>query len=487
MSYMEDHWDATGIARRIKDKEISALEAATESINRIESENKRLNAVVYKRYEKALSEAKRADLNKPFAGVPLLLKDISHGLKGEPVTAGSRLLAANKAQATSHFVSSLIEAGFIILGHTNAPEFGLKNITESQLHGAALNPHNPQYSPGGSSGGAAASVASGMVPVAAASDGGGSIRIPASFCGLIGLKPTRGRIAVGPGSGRQWQGAAIDFAITKSIRDTAGLLDSLQTYQKEAAFHTPIYEKGYMNVLTQQKRKKLTVAFNTASPVGTPVSDEAVSAVKKMAKWLERQGHHVVEAAPDLNGIELMQQYYLMNSGEMAALRFSLEKSLGRTLTSEDMEIESWVMAEAGLKTGAGEFSASLSAWDFAAERMESFHRRYDLYLTPATSFGAPKVGELTPTFKRIQELLKVSQLKAIEQQLLIYEMFEPALTYSPFTQLANLTGQPAISLPTGKTTDDRPIGIQFMASKGNEDLLIELGAELEEHQLLLF
>ncbi|KIL47836.1 amidase [Jeotgalibacillus campisalis] len=484
MSSFINHLDATEMAESIKNREISPHEAVMDSINRIEAENSFLNAVVNKRYDAAIAESKNVDRTKPFAGVPLLLKDISHSLKGEPITAGSRLLASTKADVTSHFVSSLKEAGFIIIGHTNAPEFGLKNITESKLHGAARNPKNHRYSPGGSSGGAAASVASGMVPVAAASDGGGSIRIPASFCGLIGLKPTRGRIAVGPGSGRQWQGAAIDFALTKSIRDTAQLLDSLQTYQKEAAFHTPVFEKGYKQLIDQRGSNKYRIAFSTVSPVGTPVSEDAVSAVKDLALWLERNGHHVEEASPDLDGKHLMEQYYLMNSGEMAALRLSLENAIGRPLTHDDMEIESWVLAEAGLKTGAGEFSISLSAWDFAAYKMEDFHRQFDLFLTPATSFSAPEVGELTPGAAKIQELLEVSHLNAKDQQHLIYKMFEPALTYSPFTQLANLTGQPAISLPTGKTEDDLPIGIQFMASKGNEHLLLDISSEIEEYGL---
>ncbi|MEW9502537.1 amidase [Jeotgalibacillus marinus] len=473
--------DASELAELVHRKEILPHELVSDAIDQIEESNPALNAVVYKRYEAALKEASQVDSSLPFAGIPILLKDISQSVKGEVLTAGSKLLAKNIAKRDSHFVAALKKAGFIVVGSTNAPEFGLKNITEPKLHGPSRNPWNPAYSPGGSSGGAAASVASGMVPVAGASDGGGSIRIPASFTGLVGLKPTRGRMPVGPGVGRQWQGAAVDFALTKTVRDTAALLDQLQTIQPAAAFQVPLFQQGYTEYLTNQSTKTFRIGFSTKSPVGTPVSEEAVNTVHQVANFLQQQGHVVEQAQPNINGRALMEQYFLMNAGEMAGFVQTMEADLGKSLTHHDMEIESWVLAEAGKKVTAGEFSLSLAAWDQAAEQMAAFHEKYDLYLTPATAFDAPKIGELTPTQQQIDKLLGVSSLESSAQQTLIYDMFEPSLTYTPFTQLANLTGQPGISLPTGQSLNGLPLGVQLMAPKGNEHWLLTVAKELEQ------
>ncbi|TFE03379.1 amidase [Jeotgalibacillus sp. R-1-5s-1] len=468
------NFDATGLAALVKGNQVSPRELTETAYEVILKENPLVNAVTHLRLEEARIEAENADVTAPFGGVPILLKDMSQYVKGSPATAGSKLLAQNKAAHTSHFVRRLKNAGFIILGHTNAPEFGLKNITEPVLHGASKNPLNHQYSPGGSSGGAAAALASGMVPVAGASDGGGSIRIPASFTGLIGLKPSRGRVPVGPGTGRQWQGAAIDFFLTKSIRDTAQLLDSMQVFQKEAAFHIPLYEAGYLN--TRNVNRKYRVAFSTDSPVGTPVSEEARIAVYKAVKLLEEAGFDCKEAVPAIDGKQLIEQYYLMNSGEMASLIHNLEQALGRILTHEDMEIESWALSQAGLKLSAGEFSRSLAAWDQASAVMHQFHETYDLYITPAAAHIAPKLGELNHSENMTERLKQISSLPSAAQQHLIYEMFEPSLTYTPYTQLANLTGQPAISLPIHQASNGMPIGVQIIAPKGNEHWLIQTG-----------
>ncbi|MFD1395917.1 amidase [Kroppenstedtia eburnea] len=477
-------YDATALAEKIKKREVSPRELVEAAFARLEEVDPRLQAVVRTRREKVLREIEQLNLSQqPFAGVPILLKDISQAVAGEKLTAGARLLSSHVARRDSHLVAKLREAGFLFLGHTNTPEFGLKNITEPELYGSSRNPWNPACSPGGSSGGSAAAVASGVVPLAGASDGGGSIRIPASFTGLFGLKPTRGRTPVGPGVGRQWQGASIDFVLTRSVRDSAALLDLLQTVQPEAAFQTPLFDGSFREDM-QRGMKPLRIAFATASPVGTPVSEEAVVAVHQTVKWLEEQGHHVEEQETGVDGIRLMQDYYLMNSGEMASMVASMETSLGRPITAQDMEIVSWVLNEAGKKVTAAEFAASLASWDTAAEQMAEFHKTYDLYVTPATAHAAPRVGELTHTPQETKELMKVSQLTKQEQQSLIYDMFLPSLTYTPFTQLANLTGQPAMSVPVHLTPDGLPLGVQFIAPKGMENRLLRLACALEQSEL---
>ncbi|WP_206023742.1 amidase [Saccharibacillus alkalitolerans] len=480
-------YDAVGLAELLRRREVSAAELAEAAFARMDEVNPRLNAVVRERREAALQEAAAMPLpstERPFAGVPYLLKDISQALAGEPLTSGSALLANNIARRDSNYVARLRAGGFIPLGHTNTPEFGLKNITEPALHGPARNPWNPDHSPGGSSGGAAAAIASGIVPAAGASDGGGSIRIPASFTGLFGLKPTRGRTPVGPGVGRQWQGASIDFALSRTVRDSAALLDLLQVLQPEAAFQTPLYPGVYAEDMRTPHPRPLRIAYTTASPVGTPVSEDAAAAVMKTVRWLEKQGHDVEEKLSPVNGVRLMENYYTMNAGEVSAMFISLEQMLGRAIRPDEVDIITWVFAEAGKNVSAAEFVHSLNEWDVAAAQMAELSARYDLYVTPAAAFQAPRVGELTHKPGEIAPWMRVSELSTNEQRQMLYDIFERSLTYTPFTQLANLTGQPATSLPLHLTEDGLPLGVQMIAAKGREDLLLRMAAQLEQSEL---
>lgn len=477
--------DAVGMATFIQNKEVSPGELLDLSYRRVEQVNPELNAFTQLRRKQAEKELNTLPAGG-FTGVPMALKNISQALKGEKLTAGSKLLKDMKAAQDSHLTAMLRGAGFTFIGHTNTPEFGLKNISEPELYGASRNPWNPDYSPGGSSGGSAAAVASGIVPLAGASDGGGSIRIPASFTGLFGLKPTRGRMPVGPGAGRQWQGASIDFALTKTVRDSSALLDLLQTVQPAAAFHTPLFPGKYRDEMEKEFSRPVRIAYTSESPVGTPVTEEARLAVMKTVKWLDQQGHVVEEKSNGIDGINLMRDYYLMNSGEMALLVRNLEKAAGRELTAADMEIESWLLSQAGLKVSAADYSASLASWDSAAAKMALLHESYDFYLTPATAYSAPKVGELTHSVESRAELLDNWRRTATmaDQQELIYNMFLPSLTYTPYTQLANLTGQPAISLPVHVTGTGLPLGVQVMAGKGQEHLLLQLARQIEQTDL---
>ncbi|WP_026689694.1 amidase [Alteribacter aurantiacus] len=478
--------DATDIAELVGNNEVSPKEMIQVAYNRLLEVNGQLNAVVHTRYERALKEADDTKgIKEAFSGAPILLKNLSQSLIGEPLTASSRLLKDNIAQVNSNIVSKLLKGGTVVLGSTNTPEFGLKNISEPALYGPTRNPCNHHYSAGGSSGGAAAAVAGGIVPVAGASDGGGSIRIPASFTGLVGLKPTRGRTPVGPGVGRQWQGAAIDFVLTKSVRDCAGMLDLLQVVQPEAAFQTPIFQKGYRNVMEESFDQPLKIGYSLQSPVHTPVSEEAKRAVTHALKFLESLGHEVEEVDIPIDGVELMEQYYLMNAGEMAGLLQSMEEVFNRPFSSKDMEFESWMLYEAGKNVRAADFTRSLATWDLAATRMMEFHLSHDFFITPTTAFTAPKIGELTHSSGAQEKYIENMRSSSGKKQLdLIYEMFLPSLTYTPFTQLANLTGQPAISLPLHKGENDLPIGVQAMAMKGREDQLLKLAKLFEQSNL---
>lgn len=475
--------DATAMAQAVRQKEVSPLELVEDAIKKIDMLNPSLNAVVYKQYEEAREIASQTNFcNKPFAGVPILLKDLGQEQIGSLSTAGSPLFANYRSQQTDHYVAALQRLGFIILGRTNTPEFGFKNISDSSFHGLVHLPLDPSRNAGGSSGGAAAAVASGMVPIAAASDGGGSIRIPASFNGLIGLKPTRGRIPVGPGSYRGWQGASINFALTKTVRDTRNLLYHLQNCQLESPFPLPLLSKEAL--YDKKHQKPLKIAFSTRSPIGSSVSNVAKQAVEKTVVTLAEWGHKVSELAQDpIDGCEAMRSYYLMNSVETAAMFDTIEASLGRTMQLKDMELMSWAIYQSGQKILAKDFSKALQDWDRYSAQMATFHETYDLYITPTTSEVAPKQQQflLSPT---LQEALKhISDYPQQEQQDLIWQMFEESLAWTPFTQQANLTGQPAISLPIHKNEDGLPIGIQITAAKGREDLLLYVAQLFEDNK----
>lgn len=477
-------YDATGLAQLVKQKQVSAQELLQVSMERMNVVNPLVNAVVRTREAKAYEEIPHLDQSAPLYGVPFLAKNISQAIKGEVLSSGSRLLDNNRQQRDSHYITKIRQAGFQLLGHTNTPEFGLKNITEPNYYGPTRNPINLNHSPGGSSGGAASAILSGIVPLAGASDGGGSIRIPAGFTGLIGLKPTRGRTPVGPGTGRQWQGASIDFVLSKTVRDTARMLDHLQVYQPEAAFNVPLYHDHYLSLKDRPIKHKLAIAYSTTSPVGTPVTKEAKEAVLAMVDLLTDLGHEVEETLPPINGVDLMHHYYVMNAGEMNKVIQQLERGLQKQITQEDLDPFTYALHETGKLITAADYSISLDGWDEASQKMHHFHHTYDLYLTPTNADQAPEIGSLAPSSAMLSQIKNVSHLNKNARLSLIYDMFLPSLTYTPFTQLANLTGQPAISVPVGLSSQQLPLGCQFMAPKGREDLLIQLSFQLEQSSI---
>ena len=454
--------DATAMVEAVRNKTVSPPELVKDTISEAERTNTKINAIVSQRYEKALEEAETRDFSaKPFASVPIFLKDLGQEQAGEPSTAGSRLFTSYRAKETDNYVKKLEELGFIILGRSSTPEFGFKNISDAQIHGPVNLPDDVRRNAGGSSGGAAALVSSGISLLAPASDGGGSIRIPASFNGLIGLKPTRGRIPVGPGSFRGWQGASVQFALTKSVRDTKRLLYHMQTCQMESPFILPKLDKDSLGKPVQP----LKIAFSTVSPIGGKVSESAIAATKKAARALESLGHYVHEITHQpLNGIEAMQSYYIMNSVETAAMFDGIEAGLGRQITLEDMELMTWAIFQSGQKIPAKVYSKVLTQWDQYSHQMTNFHESYDILLTPTVADVAPKHGQFA-----LSESLQ-NQLKHMSE-----------FDWTPFTQQANLTGQPSISLPVYRDGQGLSLGVQLTAAKGREDLLLHLAQQMEE------
>lgn len=478
-------YDGLALAELVRKKEVQPKELAEETIRLIDLLNPKLNAVINKMYDQARKSA-AAPLSGVFAGVPMLLKDISQEVEGEPLTAGSKAFLNYRAKMDSEYVLRLKKAGVLFLGQTNVPEFALVAYTEPAHYGPTRNPWNLNHTPGGSSGGSAAAVASGIVPVAGANDGGGSIRIPAAYCGLFGLKPTRGRTPVGPNYGRAWQGASAEHVLTRSVRDSAAMLDQLHGAEKAGAFQVQPYEGSYLEAAQTPLTKKLRIAYSVASPIGTDVDPECREAVLKTVRMLESMGHHVEEKKAPVDGDKIAKSYLTMYFGETAALLASLEEVLGRKAGPSDVEPTTWLLGLLGKATSAEEFVLSMREWDRAAYQMEIFHETYDFYMTPTTAFPPSKIGELEPSASEkflISTVGKMGLGGLLKKAGIVDQIAEKNLARTPFTQLANLTGQPAMSLPLHQTAAGLPVGVQVMAARGREDLLLQLAGELEQSE----
>ena len=477
--------DATTLGQMVISKEISPLELVEESIQKATLLNPSLNAIVYTQYEEAIEKAKRFSLkNQPFAGVPIFLKDLGQEQKGSICTYSSRLFKDIKSTQTDNFVKRLENLGFIILGRTNTPEFGFKTVSDSLLHGPVRNAVNLDRNAGGSSGGAAAVVASGITPIAAASDGGGSIRIPASHNGLIGLKPSRGRVIAGPGSYRGWNGATVHFALTKTVQDTRNLLFHLQEYQMESPF--PLPKLSAKELYLPDKLKPLKVSVLLQSPVGEEVSKDSVDAVMKVANFFENHGHSVTLLQSDpVDGIALQKGFYIISAVETALMFENIERQLGRQVTRDDMELMTWAIYRSGLDISGMEYSKVASSWDSYAEQMAQLHEQYDLLLLPTVAKAAPGFNPYELSTELTSKLIRIDEFTKDQKQQLLWEMFEESVADTPFTQRFNITGQPAISLPVHHTKDGLPIGVQLAAAKGREDLLLQIAEWFEQGQLL--
>ena len=480
-----NQYDGLGLAELVKKKEISAAELCEEAINRIERVNPTLNAVITTMYDLALKSIQEGLPEGPFHGVPFLLKDLLGDFAGVPQTMGSKALKNYIPAQDSELVRRYKKAGLVILGKTNTPEFGLKGVTEPELHGPTRNPWNTEHTPGGSSGGSAAAVAGGMVPMASANDGAGSIRIPAACCGLFGLKVTRGRTPNGPLHGRTWQGAVVEHVISRSVRDSAAILDATQGPDIGAPFVIPPPDRPYLEEI-QQSPRSLKIAFQTQSPIDTAVHPECIRAVEHAVGLLRDLGHEVEEARPDVDGHALAKGLIVLYSGEVAAVLDDLVPLLGRKANPSDVESITWTLGLLGRTYSAGRIVKAKREWERAARIMGRFQEAYDIYLTPTLAYPPVKIGELDPRPIELA-LLKIVNTLGLGRPLLatgsVDKLALESLSKTPFTQLANFTGQPAMSVPLYWTSDGLPCGPHFMGRYGDEATLLQLAAQLEKAQ----
>ena len=452
--------DATGLADLVRNGQVSAAELTECAIERIEALNPRLNAVVHTFYDRARAAAK-APQQGAFAGVPFLLKDILGDLAGEPTRQGSRIMPVFPAPENAELTNRFLAAGLNPLGKTNVPEFGLVATTEPALYGPARNPWNEQHSTGGSSGGSGAAVASGMVPIAHANDGGGSIRIPASACGLVGLKPTRARNPLGPLVGDVMGGLVQEHVVCHSVRDAARMLDCTHGPGLGDPYAAPMPPASFAASL-EGKGKRLKIAFSKTRLNGEALDSECAAAAEAAARLCESLGHSVEEAAPPLDQDAMFTPFMALWTGGLTMQIDYICSLTGQTPSLDNLEGLTFGLYQAGKEVTGAQVLGAIAALQTAARTVAAWHQQYDVWLTPV--LGRPPIP---------LGLIDFSITDPIEG-------FAPMLDYVPFTALQNGTGQPAISLPLHWSADGLPVGVQLVGRIGEEALLLTLAAELE-------
>jgi amidase len=463
--------DATALAELVREGEVSPLELVDAAIERIERVNPEINAVIHPSFEEARDAARGELPDGPFRGVPFLLKDLGSGADaGQPLHMGMRLLkeADFRAPVTSYLVQRLRAAGLVIVGRTSTPELGILPTTEPVAYGPTRNPWDTSRSSGGSSGGSGAAVAAGMVPFAHASDGGGSIRIPASHCGLVGLKPTRARVTLGPLTGDSMSGLTTELAVSRSVRDTAAILDAVQGPGPGDPYVAPAPERPYVEELGADPGR-LRVALRTGPfMLDQEIEPAVVEGARAAGSVLEELGHEVDEAPelPAADRIDIVDTFLTRWMAGQASVLDQFAALLGRAVRREDVEPLTWALADEGNRRSAGKYLSAVSLHQLITRAIAGiFESGVDLLVTPTTGEPAPPLGTYDDS--------------GPDPMAPIYRGAKTAA----FTALFNATGQPALSLPLHWTEDGLPVGVQLVASYGSEDLLIRVASQLEQAQ----
>ena len=480
-----DKYDGLGLAELVRRKEVKPSDLVEEAISRIERLNPQLNAVVHKMYELARKAADGDVPDGPFRGVPFLMKDIIAAYAGVPLTNGSRFFKNFIPDHDSELVKRYKAAGLIVVGKTNTPEFGLVPITEPELFGPTNNPWDLSRTPGGSSGGSAAAVAARMVPLAHGADGGGSIRIPASCCGVFGLKPTRGRTPNGPDFGELWRGLACSHVLTRSVRDSAAMLDATAGPDIGAPYYAVPPTRPFLNEVGTDPGK-LRIAFTSRPFLGGVVDRDCVKGLEATARLCQDLGHEVIEATPQIDGGAFAKAFMTIVCVETRATVEEAEVLLNRKASFRDFEPSTWALGLLGRKCRAPELSRSLDLAQLVARQIGEFFREYHVLLTPTLAMPPVATGELQPKGMRAVAMKLLGSLNAaglISTLSGIDALAEHVFGFIPYTPLFNGTGQPAMSVPLYWNDAGLPIGMQFVARYGDEATLLRLAGQLERAQ----
>ncbi|WP_406691595.1 amidase family protein [Saccharopolyspora sp. ID03-671] len=471
--------DGLGLAELVATGQVTPSELLETARTRAKAVNPAINAIVAWLDDHA-DQRVAGELSGPFAGVPFLLKDLHQDLAGTVSNDGCRALAGRTARKTDTVVQRWLDAGLVIFGKTNTPEFGSKGVTEPDLFGPSRNPWDTRRTPGGSSGGSAAAVAAGILPVAAASDGGGSIRIPAACNGLVGLKAGRGMMPTGPVETEQFLGMATNGVISRTVRDSAAMFDALVGPEPMSPYVTASPERPLLEQLDEAPGK-LRIGYTTRCALREQPHPEAVRAVERSAELLTELGHEVEEVEPPHDDRRLGRDFLLMWFVRQAA---DVERIKRETGCGDDgFELDTLVMAALGRATGGIALHDAQERRREHVAALADFHARYDLLLTPTLGEPPIEVGSLdTPPALRsvVKALLKTRTTRVLKLLGTVEQIVDNSLRWVPYTQLANLTGRPAISLPLHRTDANLPMGVQFVGAPRSEGLLLRLARQLE-------
>jgi amidase len=479
------NYDGLGLAELVRKKEVSPAELVEAALERIETHNPTLNAVITKLYEAARATAQEPLPEGPFSGVPFLIKDLLATIAGVPTSGGNRLWKDIPAKVDSELVQRWKAAGLIILGKTNTPEFGLTPYTEPGAFGPTHNPWDVTRTTGGSSGGSAAAVAARLVPLASGGDGGGSIRIPASACGLFGLKPTRGRTPTGPVLGEAWHGFAIEHALTRSVRDSAALLDATQGADLGAPYFAPPQIRPFLTEVSTPPGK-LRIAFTGKPLLGQKVDAEVLKGLAATVKLLQDLGHELIEAAPPVDGEAFSLAFVTILAAELRADIEEAARAAGKKVSVNDFDPSTFGLGMLGKALSAQEYAAAARYLQTAAREVARFSAGYDLLLTPTLSQPPVKIGSLQPAESE-KTLIKLigsfdggALLKAMG---IIKPLAAQTFEFMPWTPVFNVTGQPAMSVPLHWSPANLPVGMHFIGQFGDEATLFRLAGQLEQAQ----
>ena len=475
-----DQLDALALGELVSSRSATAGELLEAALERADARNPRVNAIVARYDDEARQRARGPLLPGPLSGVPFLLKDHLAAWKGHPLTSSSRLLEGAIAPEDAEVVRRLAQAGLVFFGQTNTPEFALLGTTESVLRGPTRNPWNLARSAGGSSGGSAAAVAARIVPAAHASDGGGSIRIPASACGLFGLKTTRGRVSFGPALGESWSGLDTHGVLTRSVRDSAALLDAIAGSAPGDPYAATPPRRPYLEEL-RTPPGKLRIAFTRESLFGHDTDPACAEAVEDAARLLASLGHEVEEGRPAFAREALVRAYLVVVCAGVAAEVEEAVRATGRRARSSNLEPETWAARAAGRTLGAGELVLAEAEIHRTARSLAAFFETVDVFLTSTTARPALPIGAVkTRRFERalLEVVTRLGSRRLIER--LLQEIGERSLDATGNTMLFNQTGQPAMSVPLYATGSGLPVGVQLVGRYGDEAMLFRLAAQLE-------
>jgi amidase/6-aminohexanoate-cyclic-dimer hydrolase len=454
------NYDAVGLAGLIRNKQVSASELLDEAIARTAKVDPQINAVVVKHCDYAERQIARGLPGGPFTGVPFLLKDLEI-LEGTRTTSGASLYKDNVADHTGTLAQRFLNAGVTIFGKSSSPEFGLMPTTEPRLFGPTRNPWNLAHSSGGSSGGAAAAVAARILPVAHASDGGGSIRIPASASGVFGLKPTRARNPVGPDRGEGWGGFSCGHVVSISVRDSAAMLDAIHGPESSSLYYAPSPERPFAEEVGRDPGR-LRIAFTDKSPYGDAIDPEIAAATRDVASLLAGLGHEVEERAPALAADPAAVMSTIVGANTALNVRLA-EQRLGRAMTDQDFEVLTLATAHNGQKATAAEYvAAQLSAFQIS-RGLAAFFETCDVFLCPTLCLPPLRIGELNPMSRDLSHIAPILR------------------RYIPATSMFNMSGQPAMSVPLAWNSAGLPLGMMFAGRFGDEAGLFRLAAQLEQ------